>query len=195
MSEAISQIIIDFVEIECAHINTVFDPDQRKKLPRLRRIANSIRPIRRFLFRNFPHRDPELGLNFIDWHISQKDQDPDLGEDYSKPWEELKNVYEYFKTMEEISIEDLCEGSFKAIEIYEDKLFDKYEKNSTQEKVNGKWVVHLGSMKQEPWTEKEKAKYLKLVRNWMNQVKRAEQFHEKMLIRAVKLRLTHGLWV
>jgi hypothetical protein len=142
MSDVISQIIIDFVEIECAYMMLNFG----KEYPLYKRILKKIGI-------KIPHRDPIAGVKFIDWQINEAMKDAGVYEEsfvenYIKPWEELKKVYEYFKS----------------------------KKNEQDDENNLVWEDRKAMEKY----FKEKAS--------------REKKHEKMLIRAVKLRTTHGLW-
>jgi hypothetical protein len=71
MLHANFELLVDYVEIECANMATVFDDEARKKVYGWRRKIPSILRIKEF-------RSRELGMKHLEWEASLVD--PELGE-------------------------------------------------------------------------------------------------------------------
>lgn len=131
MKNIITQLIIDFVEIECAYMQMLLHEEH--PFPLWYRIVRKIPVVRGFL----NVRNKELGLKYIELHLTDKLEDYD-NKKYRKPWRDLLEVYNFF------------------IELEPEVDYD------------------AGDL-------------------WDQMVQRDKKI-QKMLLKAVKLRMTHGLW-
>jgi len=182
-------ILAQFVEVECAWMNDVFDKKKRNwrfKLPRI--IRNTL----------FPISSREDGLAFIDWHITHESTDEDkrnMGfetdeayeayrKDYSAPWKEIQDLYIWWKDIRPARQDPMdlsgwsawCDdkrqkygswldpSNMKEIEVKGQKLFEMINRNTPEEQAEEKRILDLNHKIEEEQEKEDEDMLVRLIK-------------------------------